>query len=95
MTSMFTPVEPINDPEANGTPVATVIASYECRYCRSLIVSGQRWVREKIYETSTDNGPQYCRYHADLFVDKELSCWERHQMELETVRAARAALRVM
>ena len=28
------------------------ICSHECAYCRSSIASGQRWVREKIYETT-------------------------------------------
>lgn len=46
--------------------------------------------REKIHEPSTDNGPPYRRYHADLFVDEELSCWEKHQMELETAPARTA-----
>ena len=66
---------------------------HECAYCRSPIASGQRWVREKIYESAPNgDGPSYFRYHADLFDGQEASCWERHQMELEIVRmAARAA----
>jgi len=60
----------------------------ECAYCRSSIVSGERWVREKIYERLTVNGARYRRYHADLFAGEELSCWEKHQMEQETAQAA-------
>jgi len=65
----------------------------ECAYCRTTIASGDRWVREKIYE-ATPNGdsPRYSRYHADLFTHEELSCWEKHQMELDIARTiARAA----
>ena len=40
----------------------------ECAYCRAPIASGDRWVREKIFEsTPNGNGPRYFRYHADLF----------------------------
>jgi len=65
----------------------------ECAHCRSSIVSGERWVREKIYESAPNgNGPTYFRYHADLFDGEEISCWEKHQMELEFSRTtARAA----
>ena len=65
----------------------------ECAYCRAPIASGDRWVREKIYEAAPNsNGPSYFRYHAEVFVADGLSCWERHQMELEIARvAARAA----
>ena len=65
----------------------------ECAYCRAPIASGDRWVREKIYESAPNgNGPSYFRYHADLFVGEEVSCWEKHQMELEIARTiARAA----
>jgi hypothetical protein len=70
-----------------------ISSTHECAYCRSLIASGERWVREKIYEpTLVGRGPRYRRYHADLFVAEGLSCWEKHQLELEsartTVRAA-------
>ena len=59
----------------------------ECACCRAPIASGDRWVREKIYESAPNgNGPSYFRYHADLFVGQEISCWEKHQMELEIVR---------
>ena len=65
----------------------------QCAYCQSPIDEGNRWVREKIYDSvPNNNGPSYFRYHADLFVGEEISCWEKHQIELEIVRtAARAA----
>ena len=64
----------------------------ECAYCRAPIASGERWVREKICEpTLVGNEPRYRRYHAELFAAEELSCWEKHQMDLEVVRAARRA----
>ena len=65
----------------------------ECAHCRAPIASGDRWVREKIYESAPNgNGPRYFRYHADLFDGEEISCWGKHQMELEIVRTtARAA----
>ena len=66
---------------------------HACAYCRAPIASGERWVREKIYEpTLALHGPRYHRYHAELFVGEELSCWEKHQLELEIARTtARAA----
>jgi hypothetical protein len=65
----------------------------QCAYCECPIEPGDRWVREKIYESAPNsNGPSYFRYHADLFVGEEISCWEKHQMELEITRTtARAA----
>lgn len=65
----------------------------ECAYCRATIASGERWVREKIYEpTLVGQDPRYRRYHAELFTGEELSCWEKHQMESEIARpVARAA----
>ncbi len=95
MASIFTPANGTIDPAADGALVTAFIASHECGYCRSLIVSGQRWVREKIHEPFSDNDPHYRRYHADLFFDEELSCWEKRQTELETARAARTAHRIM
>ena len=77
---------------ADGALIATAFTSHECAYCLSPIVSGQRWVREKIYEPSPAKDPRYRRYHADLFVEQELSCWEKHEMELEL---ARTAVRIM
>ena len=65
----------------------------ECTYCRAPIASGERWVREKIYESAPNgNAPSYFRYHAEVFAGQEVSCWEKHQLELEIVRTtARAA----
>ena len=56
----------------------------ECDYCHSSIGSGQRWVRERIYDPAHD--PSYRRYHAELFDRQELSCWEKHEMEREVAR---------
>ena len=95
MASTFRLANATIDPATDGALFAAVITSHECAYCQSTIISGQRWVREKIYEPSTDKDPHYRRFHADLFVDEGLSCWERHQMELETARAARTARRIM
>ena len=95
MATMITPANITIDLAGDGALVAAAFTSHECAYCLSPIVSEQRWVREKIYEPPTDNGPHYRRYHADLFVDEELSCSEKHQMELETARAARTAHRIM
>jgi hypothetical protein len=61
----------------------------QCAYCRTLIVSGQRWVREKIYDPAlSDHEPSYQRYHAEPIAEQEGSCWEKHQMEQTTARAA-------
>ena len=70
-----------------------ICSPHECAYCRSPIVSGQRWVREKIYEpTLVGRDARYRRYHADLFAGEEVSCWEKHQIEEDIVRTtARAA----
>ena len=70
-----------------------ICSPHECAYCRSPIASGQRWVREKIYETTLPgDGPHYLRYHADLFAGEEVSCWEKHQIEEDMARTtARAA----
>ncbi|HVN17776.1 MAG TPA: hypothetical protein VMU05_03360 [Dongiaceae bacterium] len=95
MASIFTPGNGTIDPTADGALVAAVSTSHECAHCRSLIASGERWVREKVYEPSADNSPHYRRYHADLFHDQELSCWEKHEMELEIARMARATDRIM
>ncbi len=59
----------------------------QCRYCRSSIVSGQRWVREKIYDAALNSpDPSYHCYHAEPFEGQEGSCWEKHEMEREIVR---------
>jgi hypothetical protein len=67
----------------------------ECGYCRFPIAPGQRWVREKVYDSTSQNGrePIYQRYHAEVFAGETLSCWEKHQMDQETARISRTALR--
>jgi hypothetical protein len=58
-----------------------------CAYCGAPIGEGERWVREKIYEPAfAGRAPNYQRYHADLFDENELSCWEKHQIEIEDAR---------
>jgi hypothetical protein len=60
----------------------------QCAYCQSPIASGQRLVREKIYDPAPNGrDPSYHRYHAELFAGQEGSCWENHQMEVEIGRA--------
>ena len=86
MATMITPANITIDLAGDGALVAAAFTSHECAYCLSPIGSGQRWVREKICEPSTDNGPRYRRYHADLFAGEELSCWEKRVMELEIAR---------
>jgi len=64
----------------------------QCNYCRSSIVSGQRWVREKIYNPSLNGGdPSYHCYHAEPFAGQEGSCWEKHEMEREIARTTACA----
>ena len=59
----------------------------QCDYCRSSIVSGQRWVREKIYDPALNgHDPSYRRYHSEPLAIQEGSCWEKHQMEREIAR---------
>jgi hypothetical protein len=61
--------------------------THQCDYCRSSIVSGQRWVREKIYDPALNGrDPSYHRYHSEPFAIQEGSCWEKHQMEREIAR---------
>ena len=65
-----------------------VDAPNQCAHCQSPIVSGQRWVREKICDRALNGrDPSYRRYHAEPFAGHEGSCWEEHQMEVETRRA--------
>lgn len=65
----------------------------ECGYCGSSISDGQRWVREKIFDPAYKNGgdARYRRYHAELFEVDQLSCWEKHLMQLEIARTTRRA----
>jgi hypothetical protein len=66
----------------------SVCCTNQCAFCRSPIVSGQRWVREKIYDSALNGRePSYHRYHAEPFAGQEGSCWEKHQMEEEIARA--------
>jgi hypothetical protein len=59
----------------------------QCDYCRSSIVSGQRWVREKTYDVALHGrDPNYHRYHAEPFAGQERSCWEKRVMEREIAR---------
>jgi len=58
-----------------------------CAYCRSPIASGQRWVREKIYDPTLDGSvPSYHRYHAEPFAGQGLSCWEKRLLAKEVAR---------
>ena len=95
MASIITPVTVTIDPAADGTLVAAAFTLHECAYCPSPMPSGQHWVREKIYEPSSPRGPRYRRYHADLCGDEGLSCWEKHQMELEITRTARTGMPIV
>jgi hypothetical protein len=64
-----------------------VYCAKQCAYCQSSIVSGQRWVREKIYDPALNGrDASYHRYHAGPFAGEEGSCWEKHQMEQEIAR---------
>jgi hypothetical protein len=60
-----------------------------CAHCGAEIGAGQRWVREKVYEPAfAGREPQYHRYHAELFDGQELSCWERHLLQVDRGRLA-------
>jgi hypothetical protein len=63
----------------------------QCAYCHTPIVSGQRWVREKIYDPALNGrDPSYHRYHAEPFAGQDASCWEKHQMEIGRTNACAA-----
>ena len=69
-----------------------MIIYWQCAYCKSSIVSGQRWVREKIYNPALNGRePSYQRYHAEPFARQEQSCWEKHQMDQELARITASA----
>jgi hypothetical protein len=60
----------------------------QCAYCRLPIASGERWVRQKIYDPAFNgHDPSYHRYHAGPFAGQEESCSEKHQMEVEIGQA--------
>jgi NMD protein affecting ribosome stability and mRNA decay len=60
-----------------------------CTHCGAEIETGQRWVREKVYEAAlAGRQPQYRRYHAELSDGQELSCWERHLIQAGSGRLA-------
>jgi hypothetical protein len=60
-----------------------------CTHCGAEIETGQRWVREKVYEAALAvRQPQYRRYHAELSDGQELSCWERHLIQAGSGRLA-------
>jgi hypothetical protein len=81
MATFITPANATNL-AVEGALIAATLTPQECAYCRSPIASGERWVREKIYEPLSSASPRYRRYHADLFAGEELCCWEKHEMEL-------------
>jgi hypothetical protein len=60
----------------------------ECGYCGSPISDGQRWVRENIFDPAYKNGREakYRRFHAEVSAGDELSCWEKHLLQLEIAR---------
>jgi hypothetical protein len=63
--------------------------SCQCQYCRSSIVSGEKWVREKIYDSALNGRePSYHRFHAEPFAGQDLSCWEKHELEREAFRTS-------
>jgi hypothetical protein len=73
-----------------------VCCANQCAYCRSPIVSGQRWVREKVWDPALKGcDPSYYRYHAEPCVGEEANCWEKHQMEQEIVRTTLAILQAV
>jgi hypothetical protein len=68
----------------------------QCAYCWSSIVSGQRWVREKIYDPALNKRePRYHCYHVEPFAGREGSCWEKHQMEDDIARDHACAYRAL
>ena len=59
----------------------------QCDYCRSSIASGERWVREKIYDPVLNgHDPSYHCFHIEPFTGQDLSCWEKHELEREIAR---------
>jgi len=65
------------------------MAANICTHCGAEIETGQRWVREKVYEPAlAGRQPQYRRYHAELSDGQELSCWESHLLQAGSGRLA-------
>jgi hypothetical protein len=63
----------------------------QCDCCHSPIASGQRWVRQKIYDPALNGrDPSYHHYHAEPFAGQETSCWEKHLIELARTNACAA-----
>jgi len=88
MAYLSSPANIMVDPVADGVLLSIAFGGHECAYCLSAIATGERWVREKIYEPCTGNAPRYRRYHADLFLGEELSCWEKQEVERDVARTA-------
>jgi hypothetical protein len=88
MASIITTLHMALNAAPDAVLIAAPITAQECAYCGSPIASGERWVREKIFDPFSGNNPRYRRYHADLFIDQELCCWEKRVMELEMARFA-------
>jgi hypothetical protein len=62
----------------------------QCDYCHSSIISGQRFLREKIYDSALDGrDPSYHCYHVEPFSEHDGSCWEKREMERELFRNGR------
>jgi len=70
-------------PLTQGNEALAALVPYRCSYCQSPIAPGERWVREKVFDSLTAGDAHYRRYHADLYGDDVLSCWEKHQVEKE------------
>ena len=69
-----------------------VYSADQCDYCHSSIVSGQKWVCEKIYDPALNGRePSYHYYHAEPFSEKDGNCWEKHEMEREMFRTTTCA----
>jgi hypothetical protein len=79
--------------ERRSFPRTKVIDCFanQCAYCRSSIASGQKWVREKIYDPALSScDSSYLWYHGEPLEGQQGSCWEKHEMEREVLRTAAA-----
>jgi hypothetical protein len=71
--------------------VIDCFANHQCAYCRSSIAAGQKWIREKIYDSALNSrDSSYLCYHGEPFEGQQGSCWEKHEMEREILRTAAA-----